>query len=81
MCFQTDSRPPILPMAGAAVDSRDLELAAVDGNRFSAMAALASERPEAGILILPDIRGLHPYYEELALRFAEAGLDAVAIDY
>jgi carboxymethylenebutenolidase len=32
-------------------------------------------------VILPDVRGLHPFYEELALRFAEAGADAVAIDY
>ena len=27
-------------------------------------------------MILPDVRGLHPYYEELALRFAERGIDA-----
>ncbi len=27
------------------------------------------------------MRGLHGYYEELALRFAEAGVDAVALDY
>ena len=33
------------------------------------------------MLILPDVRGLHPYYEELALRFAEHGVDALAIDY
>jgi carboxymethylenebutenolidase len=33
------------------------------------------------MIVLPDVRGLHPYYEELALRFAEAGIDAVAIDY
>jgi carboxymethylenebutenolidase len=32
-------------------------------------------------VILPDVRGLHPYYEELALRFAERGTDAVAIDW
>ena len=32
-------------------------------------------------MILPDVRGLHPYYEELALRFAEHGIDALAIDY
>jgi carboxymethylenebutenolidase len=32
-------------------------------------------------VILPDIRGLHPYYVALAERFAEAGLPAVAIDY
>jgi carboxymethylenebutenolidase len=33
------------------------------------------------MLVLPDVRGLHPYYEELALRLAEAGIDAIAIDY
>lgn len=35
----------------------------------------------AGMLILPDVRGLHTFYEELALRFAEAGIEALAIDY
>ena len=42
------------------------------------------ERPRrvgAGIVILPDVRGLFTYYEELTLRFAEAGVDAVALDY
>jgi carboxymethylenebutenolidase len=33
------------------------------------------------VVILPDVRGLHPFYEELALRFAEAGVHATAIDY
>ena len=32
-------------------------------------------------MILPDVRGLHPFFEELALRFAEAGVDAIAVDY
>lgn len=32
------------------------------------------------MLIVPDVRGLHPYYEELALRFAQAGIHAIAID-
>jgi len=27
------------------------------------------------------VRGLHPFFEELAMRFAEAGVHAVAIDY
>jgi carboxymethylenebutenolidase len=31
-------------------------------------------------VIIPDIRGLVPFYEELSLRFAEAGVAAVAID-
>ena len=32
-------------------------------------------------MILPDVRGLYRFYEELALRFAERGHAAVAIDY
>jgi carboxymethylenebutenolidase len=42
-------------------------------------------RPETsaarGMVILPDVRGLHAFYKDLALRFAEAGFDTVAIDY
>src|SRR5262249_60403121 len=34
-----------------------------------------------GIVILPDVRGLYRFYEELALRFAERGYRAIAIDY
>ena len=81
MCFDHDSQPPIAPIAGAAVDHVDLTLDASDGNRLAAFAA-SSDRPSgAGMLILPDVRGLHRYYEELALRFAENGIDAIAIDY
>jgi carboxymethylenebutenolidase len=56
-------------------------LQAADGTRFRAYAARASSPSGAGMLVLPDVRGLHSYYEELALRFAEAGIDAIAIDY
>ena len=81
MCFDLDSRPPIAPIAGGALDSARLVLTADDGNRFAAFRARAAEPSGAEILILPDVRGLHPYYEELALRFAEHGIDAIAIDY
>lgn len=81
MCFDLDSRPPIAPIAGAALDASDLSLEATDGNRFRAFRARAANPTGAGIVVLPDVRGLHPYYEELALRFAEHGVDAVAIDY
>jgi carboxymethylenebutenolidase len=33
------------------------------------------------MVVLPDVRGLHQFYKELAQRFAEAGIDSVAIDY
>jgi carboxymethylenebutenolidase len=81
MCFDHDSEPPIAPIAGAAVDGRGLEVTASDGNRFSAYLAAAEQPTGAGMIVLPDVRGLHHYYEELALRFAENGIDAIAIDY
>ncbi|HEX5823947.1 MAG TPA: dienelactone hydrolase family protein [Candidatus Limnocylindrales bacterium] len=81
MCFDLDSHPPIIPIAGGALDSSELVLDAPDGNRLRAFRARATEANGAGVVILPDVRGLHPYYEELALRFAENGVDAVAIDY
>jgi carboxymethylenebutenolidase len=80
MCFSTDARPPLPPIRGAALDTRDLTLTGRDGAPFAASAALAAAPSGAGIVIVPDVRGLHPYYEELARRFAEAGVHAVAID-
>ncbi len=81
MCFDLDSHPPISPIAGGAVDHDWLVLTASDGSAFSAFRARATDPTGAGVVILPDIRGLHPYYEELALRFAEHGIDALAIDW
>jgi carboxymethylenebutenolidase len=81
MCFDTDSEPPIPRIAGAAVSHDDLILTAADGNRFAAFQATPDEETRTGVVILPDVRGLYHFYEELALRFAERGHAAVAIDY
>jgi carboxymethylenebutenolidase len=81
MCFDLDSQPPIAPIAGGALDHADLTLRAADGNEFAAFRTRASRPTGAGVVILPDVRGLYSFYEELALRFAEAGIDALAIDY
>lgn len=81
MCFDHDSRPPIPHIAGGALDAQEIALEAADGNRFAAYRARAAEPTGAGIVILPDVRGLHEYYRELALRFAEHGVDAIALDY
>jgi carboxymethylenebutenolidase len=81
MCFDLDSRPPITPIAGGALDSARLTLTADDGATFAAFRARAANPSGAGMIVLPDVRGLHPYYEELTLRFAEHGVDAVAVDY
>src|SRR5713226_1340373 len=81
MCFDRDSLPPIPPLLGAAVSHDDLVLESADGNRFAAFAAAPEEPTSTAVVILPDVRGLYRFYEELALRFAERGYAAVAFDY
>ncbi len=81
MCFDLDSAPPIPVIAGAAISHDDLVLTAADGNSFAAFAAAPDEPATTGVVILPDVRGLYRFYEELALRFAERGIAAVAFDY
>jgi carboxymethylenebutenolidase len=81
VCFELDSSPPIPALSGAAVSHDDLVLEAADGNRFSAFLATPDEPSETGVVILPDVRGLYRFYEELALRFAERGYTALAFDY
>ena len=81
MCTSPDSRPPIEPISGAAVDSQSILLKGADGAEFRAFLATPEQATGAGIVILPDVRGLHPFFEELALRYAERGIVALAIDY
>ncbi len=83
MCFETTARPPLPPIAGGAgiAGSERLVLEASDGNRFNAFSARAADPDAPGMMILPDVRGLHPFYEDLATRFAEAGVHATAMDY
>jgi carboxymethylenebutenolidase len=83
MCFDTDSRPPIDPISGGALDAAHVTLnsESADHAPFKAYVARPAEATGAGIVILPDVRGLHPYFDELALRFAERGVAAISIDY
>jgi len=81
MCFDHDSRPPIAPIEGGSLDAKEIVLDAADGTRFMAYEARAAEPDGSGIVILPDVRGLHAYYRDLARRFAERGTEAIAIDY
>ena len=71
MCFDLDSEPPIPRISGAAVSHDDLVLESEDGNRFAAFRALPEGEASTGVVILPDVRGLYRFYEELAVRFAE----------
>lgn len=81
MCHETTSRPPHPPIAGGAASGELVTLTASDGNSFAAFDAPAERPTGAAIVVMPDVRGLHPFYEELALRFAEVGVSAVAMDY
>jgi carboxymethylenebutenolidase len=81
MCHDHDSRPPAPPRTGDVAERGTLTLTAADGTQVAAAFAAPAADARVGVVILPDIRGLHPYYVALAERFAEAGLPAVAFDY
>jgi carboxymethylenebutenolidase len=81
MCFDADSLPPIPVLSGAAVSHDDLVLTSADGTEFAAFSARPDGPIGACVVVLPDVRGLYRFYEELALRFAERGYAAIAIDY
>ncbi|HEX9496626.1 MAG TPA: alpha/beta fold hydrolase, partial [Candidatus Limnocylindria bacterium] len=83
MCVPPGARPPeipadLLPISGGA-GGEDVILSSADGATFRAR--LATAAGDAGVVIAPDVRGLHSFYEELAERFASAGVHAVAFDY
>ena len=81
MCFPYDAKPPIAPIAGAAIDTEDVTLTASDDTEFATFVARAEKPLGAAIVVMPDVRGLFPFYEELVMRFAERGYDAIAMDY
>ena len=83
MCFDLDSQPPVQPLLGSDARGELLTLTSADGTPFAAYRAHAdtARRTGAGIVILPDVRGLFQFYQDLAMRFAEAGVEAITIDY
>lgn len=82
MCFDPSSRPPAAPGAtGTVAEHGPVELTAADGNRFGGYQAIPNDPNGKNVIILPDIRGAHPFYEHLTQRFAEAGFHAIALDY
>lgn len=81
MCFDSGARPPIASVEGATIATNVLTLTASDGAQFAAFLATPGQPSTVGVVILPDIRGLHQYYEDLAVHFAEHGSTTIAIDY
>jgi carboxymethylenebutenolidase len=81
MCHDHDSRPPAPPRSGTVRERGVLTLTAADGTELSAAYAAPEGEARVCVVVLPDVRGLHPYYVALAERFAETGAAAVAIDW
>jgi carboxymethylenebutenolidase len=91
VCHEYHALPPTIPdgvlarlalSSGQPVPSGEhITLISEDGSQFAAYRARPANPSGAGIVILPDVRGLFRFYEDLAERFAQAGVDALSIDY
>lgn len=81
MCHSDDSRPPAAEGGVPAAFEAALELRVADGTRVLAHEGRPASPTGVGVVVLPDVRGLHDYYRQLTVRFAEIGADSVAVDY
>jgi carboxymethylenebutenolidase len=81
VCYGDDARAPGPPNPGPVGEHGHLVLQSVDGTEFGAYFAHPEEPTGRGIVIFPDVRGLHHFYRDLAHSFAAAGVSAVAFDY
>ncbi|TMF53050.1 MAG: hypothetical protein E6I19_13835 [Chloroflexi bacterium] len=84
MCHRSGAHPPDVPadlrLISGGAGGEDVIITSEDATQFRAHLAKAGEG-DRGVVIAPDVRGLHPFYEELAERFATAGVHAIAFDY
>ncbi len=81
MCHSINSHPPIPASEQGTAIGEDLVVTAADGNRFAAFLAHPEQPIGAHVLMYPDVRGVHHFYQELALRFAERGITTLVMDY
>jgi carboxymethylenebutenolidase len=81
MCYDSNAQPPNPPGTPGRTRGEDRVLTAADGNQFAAFVASPERSAATGVVIYPDVRGLHQFYKDLALRFAEQGVASVAFDY
>ncbi|GAB7038444.1 MULTISPECIES: dienelactone hydrolase family protein [Catenuloplanes] len=81
MCYGDDAQAPAPPERAPLGSHGEVVLTSADGTRFGAYHADPETASDQAIVILPDARGLHTFYHDLAKRWAEAGRHAIAIDY
>lgn len=81
MCYNETARPPFPPGATGIAQGEAIVLTTADGNHLAAYVARPAHPSRAQVAIFGDAGGLRPFYQALALRFAEVGITALAIDY
>ncbi|MBP0452591.1 dienelactone hydrolase family protein [Kitasatospora sp. RG8] len=82
MCYDADAAPPAFtPPTSAIAEATALTLTAGDGTGFGAFLARPENPAGPAVLVLPDNRGLSGFYRQTAVRLAEQGHPALAIDY
>ena len=81
MCHDSDASPAVFGEPITSIRSAPLTLSSADGTAVGAFLASPEKPSGACVVILPDSRGLHRFYEQLAERLAEQGHAALAIDY
>ncbi|MFJ3792192.1 dienelactone hydrolase family protein [Kitasatospora sp. NPDC090091] len=82
MCYDADAAPPACtPAPGPVAEAAALTLTAGDGTGVGAFLARPVRVTGPAVLVLPDNRGLSGFYRQTAVRLAEQGHPALAIDY
>jgi carboxymethylenebutenolidase len=82
MCEQHDSSAPPAPRVVSDVARHgSFRLTASDGNDAHAYYAHPAAPSGVGVAVIHAMRGLLPFYGELTMELAGAGIDAVAVDY
>ncbi|GAA0820362.1 hypothetical protein GCM10009525_05980 [Streptosporangium amethystogenes subsp. fukuiense] len=81
MCYDAAAVPPVPNAPITRVEAAQATLTSGDGTLIGAFLARPEKPSGAGVLVLPDNRGLSGFYQELVVRLAELGHTAVAIDY
>jgi carboxymethylenebutenolidase len=81
MCFDIDSQPPVEGTPNPGIVTGRPVLTSADGIDFQTFSASPAARPRGGVIVLPDVRGIYPFYEAVAVDLANHGYHAVVIDY
>ncbi|MFD8782700.1 dienelactone hydrolase family protein [Kitasatospora sp. NPDC059599] len=82
MCYDPDAAPPAFsPARQPLAEAVPLTLTSADGTGFGAFLARPEVATGVGVLVLPDNKGLSPFYRRTAVRLAEQGHPALVPDY